>query len=213
MAEVVSTNVPEFVSWGKTPRLHRQVVVTEKIDGVNGQLCVTNDGQLFVGNRHGWILPGDENDTYGFASWAYAHMDELVQGLGPGRHHGEWFGRKIQRHYNMRTKSFALFNTSRWKDDRVTIPYPYISPQVVDTLLPGRTQVPACCTVVPVLSVMQSFDTELINDLLYQLSLDGSVIAPNFMTPEGVIVYHTVSHSLFKLTLHDDNPKSIYTLS
>jgi hypothetical protein len=175
----------EFVKFGKIARLSRTVVITEKIDGTNGLIAIGEDGEFQVGSRNRWITP--ENDNFGFARWAYENKDELM-GLGVGYHYGEWWGQGIQRGYGLKEKRFSLFNTSRWSDDSVR---------------------PACCGVVPVLYTGM-FDTETIQIWLDWLSRNGSVAAPGFMQPEGVVIYHTAGNLYFKKTIvGDDQPKSI----
>ena len=67
---------------------------------------------------------------------------------------------------------------------------------------------PACVGLVPVLwrGNMDDMDIEAILDDLRTI---GSRAAPGFMSPEGVVVYHTAANALFKKTLEkDDKPKS-----
>lgn len=168
----------EFRAFGKIPRLSRQCVVTEKLDGTNAVVHIGEDGEFLVGSRSRWITP--ENDNHGFARWAHEHKDELMQ-LGPGTHFGEWWGRGVQRGYNMIEKRFSLFNVSRWGEQR-----------------------PACCHVVPVL-YEGLFDTQAINDALERLRTGGSVAAPGYPYPEGVVVFHVASNSLFKKTIEKDD--------
>ena len=175
----------EFRKFNKIARLSREIVVTDKIDGTNGLIAIGEDGEFQVGSRNQWITP--EKDNAGFARWAYAHKDELMQ-LGAGFHYGEWWGHGIQRGYGLKEKRFSLFNTSRWSDDTVR---------------------PACCHVVPVLYTGM-FDTDAIEDILECLKVRGSVAAPGFMQPEGVVIYHTAGNVYFKKTIEgDDQPKSI----
>jgi hypothetical protein len=175
----------EFRKFDKIARLSREIVVTEKIDGTNGLIAIGEDGEFQVGSRNQWITP--EKDNAGFARWAYAHKDELMQ-LGVGFHYGEWWGQGIQRGYGLKEKRFSLFNTSRWSDDTVR---------------------PACCHVVPVLYT-GIFDTEMIQIWLDWLGRCGSVAAPGFMNPEGVVIYHVAGNVYFKKTIvGDDQPKSI----
>ena len=175
----------EFRKFDKIARLSREIVVTEKIDGTNGLIAIGEDGEFQVGSRYGWITP--QADHMGFARWAYEHKDELMQ-LGKGFHYGEWWGQGIQRGYGLDEKRFSLFNTSRWSDDTVR---------------------PACCGVVPVLYVGM-FDTAKIQAILDDLATNGSKAAPNFMKPEGVVIYHTAGNLYFKKTIvGDDQPKSI----
>ena len=169
----------EFKSFVKIARLSRDVVVTEKIDGTNGVVAIGEDGEFSVGSRSRWITP--ENDNAGFARWAYANKDELLK-LGPGYHYGEWWGLGIQRGYNMKEKHWSLFNVSRWEDDAAR---------------------PACCGVVPVL-FRGPFDTAIIDNILNNLKNEGSVAAPGFMRPEGVVVFHTAAGYMFKKTIERD---------
>ena len=174
----------DFAPFPKMPRLAREVIVTEKLDGTNAQVCISDDGETIrAGSRTRWITPDDDN--YGFAAWVEANRDELLT-LGPGRHFGEWWGAGIQRRYGLTEKRFSLFNVSRWSDER-----------------------PACCHVVPVL-YRGLFDTAAVEDCLGGLRIYGSNAAPGFMNPEGVIVFHVAGNVGFKKTLErDSEPKSM----
>lgn len=173
----------DFVEFAKIPRLSRECVVTEKIDGTNGCIYIGDDGEFLVGSRTRWITP--EADNYGFARWAYANKDELMK-LGPGRHFGEWWGQGIQRGYDLKEKRFSLFNVSRWGDDAVR---------------------PACRHVVPTL-YCGLFSTDDIEWVLDDLGFSGSAASPGFMRPEGVVIYHVAGNLYFKKTIEkDEAPK------
>jgi hypothetical protein len=175
---------PEFTGFPKMGRIFRDCVITEKIDGTNAQIYITNYGDFLVGSRTRWIRPGDDN--FGFAAWAHAHKDELMQ-LGPGRHFGEWWGQGIQRKYGLTEKRLSLFNTPRWE---------------VDTL-------PPCVGLVPVL-YQGLFSTDIVKECMDELRAEGSKAAPGFMDPEGVICYHVAAGVAFKATLDSDHlPKSL----
>lgn len=181
---------PEFKPFPKIPRFRRGVVVTEKIDGTNAQVVVSPDGDVWAASRTRWITP--EDDNYGFAHWVEANRDELVK-LGPGSHFGEWWGAGIQRRYNVPDKRFSLFNVGRWFDGA---PIPR----------------PACCHVVPVLWA-GNLDELRVDALIAKLRSEGSRAAPGFMRPEGIVVYHGASGSLFKVTCEkDDEHKGIGAL-
>lgn len=170
----------EFKAFDKIPRLRRDVVVTEKIDGTNALVWISDDGtEIKAGSRSRWITP--EQDNMGFAKWVATNRDELLK-LGPGYHYGEWWGAGIQRRYGLTEKRFSLFNTARWGDDMVR---------------------PACCSVVPVLAVGKMSDA-ILEQALGTLREHGSIAAPGFMQPEGVVVYHTASGQLFKVLLEND---------
>jgi len=175
---------PVFAAMPKIARLSRDCTVTEKIDGTNASIYIGDGGEFLVGSRTRWITPTDDN--YGFAKWAHLHKDELMQ-LGPGHHYGEWWGNGIQRKYGLNEKRFSLFNTFRWSD-----------------ALGVR---PACCHVVPVLYEGMFENVYIVNALL-SLRDSGSIAAPGFMKPEGIVIYHQAAKQLFKKTIEkDDKPK------
>ncbi len=100
-----------FEPFPKIGRLTRECVITEKLDGTNAQVIITEDGRIAAGSRTRLITPAGDN--MGFARWVQEHAEELITGLGPGRHFGEWWGQKIQRAYGLTEKRFSLFNTTR----------------------------------------------------------------------------------------------------
>jgi hypothetical protein len=165
---------PEFVPFPKIPRLHKECVVTEKIDGTNGLIYITDDGDMFIGSRNRWLT--EYTDNFGFHRWATENKDELMK-LGPGRHHGEWWGSWIQRGYNLPKgeKRFSLFNVNVWTEENK----------------------PDCCYVVPTLYTGE-FDTAVINHLMCELQGKGSFAAPGFMNPEGLMIYHSAANHYFK---------------
>jgi hypothetical protein len=184
----------EFESFPSIRRLTRECVVTEKIDGCNVQVVFPEDGSAtLVGSRNRWITPGKTTDQFGFAQWVKDHEEELRTGLGLGKHYGEWWGASIQRKYGLKEKRFSLFNVRRWGDD----------PEIRDPLATPR---PACCSAVPVLW-KGVFDTVQIDVVLSELKRNGSVAAPGFMDPEGIVVFHTAASVLFKKTLDGDGHK------
>lgn len=174
----------EFVGFPKISRFSREVIVTEKLDGTNAQIVVNDTmTDLRAGSRSQWITP--LNDNMGFARWVHENKEELLK-LGPGQHFGEWWGQGIQRKYGLSEKRFSLFNVSRWADPMTR---------------------PTCCNVVPELW-RGNFDDLNTNELLAKLASGGSVAAPGFMNPEGIVIFHVASGALFKKTLdHNDEPK------
>lgn len=167
----------EFKEFPKIFRLHREIVVTEKIDGTNAQIFIGDDGTFMTGSRSRWITPMDDN--FSFAAWAAMNKDELMK-LGPGSHFGEWYGAGIQRKYGLKEKRFALFNTHRWGIER-----------------------PACCEVVPIL-YQGVFNESAIQTAMDSLRTEGSRMVPGFMKPEGIVVFHSQANICFKKTLEKD---------
>lgn len=203
----------EFTPWPKTPRLFRNVVITEKIDGTNAAVVIEQDGErvyddgdpnatayvghhaVYAQSRNRFITP--DADNHGFAAWVQAHADQLVDTLGPGRHFGEWWGRGIQRGYGVSNKRFSLFNTAKWE----------LAAERRDTSAWNHMR-DAGLGVVPVLH-QGVFSEAEVRNALTALEVQGSFAAPGFMQPEGVVVHHSAAGRTFKVLLDaDETPKS-----
>lgn len=176
---MTNENSMEFREFPKIFRLNREVVVTEKLDGTNGCVIVGEDGSVAAQSRSRIITPMDDN--FGFAGWVAYHATELRE-LGVGYHYGEWWGAGIQRRYGLAEKRFSLFNVTRWGESR-----------------------PACCHVVPVImrgTASQGFSVAY--PALELLRAGGSLAAPGFMKPEGIVAFHAQGNVLMKATLEKD---------
>lgn len=208
----------EFQAWPKTPRLYRDIVITEKIDGTNSAIVIEEhhlgdeqspdlinvvpylqtDGSsdtefhLFAQSRKHLITPA--SDSFGFAQWVADNAATLVADLGAGRHFGEWWGQGIQRKYGMDRKVFSLFNTRKWMLHTLSTP----NLDIVPVLYHGP------------------MDSDEIDAALDELRDEGSLAAldqgrPKFDNPEGICVFHTAANTVFKVTLENDEaPKSIF---
>lgn len=188
----------QFEGFPKIPRLFRDIIITEKIDGTNAQVHVLEDGRVLAASRRRYITP--DNDNHGFAAWVDYHADELRL-LGPGRHFGEWWGKGIQRGYGLSEKRFSLFNVSRWLLSADDCPDPE------HEIEEAEKEAPSCCDIVPILYA-GGFDEMMVEKTLYNLGKHGSRVAPGFMRPEGIVILHVPSNRLFKVTLeNDDKPK------
>lgn len=178
----------EFIGFPSIARLSREVVVTEKIDGTNASITITEEGKFLTGSRTRWITP--EDDNYGFSRWAHDNKEDLFK-LGVGSHFGEWWGRGIRRNYSNPVRKFSLFNVSRWADPIIR---------------------PACCEIVPVLFQGEFEEHGVMKGIKYslnRLNVDGSWAAPGFMNPEGIVIFHRHANQLFKKTFeHDEKGKS-----
>jgi hypothetical protein len=173
----------DFKEFPKMARWSRDIVITEKLDGTNASIYIGDDGEFLTGSRTRWITPDDDN--FGFSKWAHENKDELML-LGAGTHFGEWWGSGIQRKYGMEEKVFSLFNTHRWEESR-----------------------PSCCSVVPVIYKGANY-AGAIDESIASLRENGSIAAPGFMNPEGVVLFHIAAGIGFKKTLDKDEvPKSM----
>ena len=213
----MNTNQP-FQPFPKIARLSREIIITEKIDGTNASVVIERlqDNQpvpnhslgmfdykgkvhyMAAGSRTRWITP--ETDNFGFAAWVAQNFDQL-KALGPGHHFGEWWGRGIQRGYGMNDRWFSLFNTARWRmHGREPQQILTGDPHIVKT----QDILPPCCHLVPELR-RGMLSTDMAESALHELRERGSLAAPGFMTPEGIVVFHTAANVAFKKTIKDDH--------
>ena len=194
--------IPEFIPFPKIARLSRLAIVTEKIDGTNAQVLITEDGDIFAGSRSRWITT--EDDNYGFARWVAGNQDTLLK-LGPGRHMGEWWGLGINRNYGLKEKRFSLFNTVRWCNYGDA---PQRIPMADPRIEKWQEVLPDGLRLVPKLR-WSNFSTSVCHEALDNLREYGSQAAPGFMRPEGIVVFHVAANVAFKQTLEKDGePKS-----
>jgi hypothetical protein len=183
-----------FEPWPKIPRLLREIVITEKIDGTNAGILITEEMEVYASSRTRWITP--ESDNYGFARWVDENGATLVQDLGAGMHFGEWWGAGVQRRYGLDHKRFSLFNVHKWGNPEIYNNFKTPNLHVIPVLYKG------------------AFDAldhhyppwiAALNDL----EQGGSVAAPGFMNPEGIVVFHPKAGQAFKITLGDDGHKEV----
>jgi len=147
-------------------------------------IAIINGMAVLAQSRNKLIWPGKTTDNLGFAQFVKDNAEALVTTLGEGRHYGEWVGKGVQkRHYNLNTKVFALFNTHRW----------------TGVELPDRVRV------VPVLAegYMGEPGAEF-ERVMSQLKDQGSGFSAGFMDPEGIVMRHGPSGTLFKKTFDYD---------
>lgn len=220
----------EFLAFPKIPRLNRDITITEKIDGTNAAVIIepiddyagrlANDGvpispdvvvragqayAIQAQSRKRLIFPGKQTDNYGFAGWVRSNAEELVDLLGVGRHFGEWWGSGIARNYGLvGQRNFSLFRPrAGWSPVRLSPPDGMTEDSVVD-IVPVLYQGPFL--------PLEDMDIEPTpwHQALWELRNTGSVAAPGFMRPEGIMIYHTAAGQYFKVTVEKDEvPKEV----
>jgi len=192
----------EFLEFPKMARWSRDIIITEKIDGTNGQIAIelhdesawagnppmatvdVNDVtyDIWAGSKNRWVYPGGSRDNMGFAQYVSQNADQLAVILGVGRHYGEWWGPGIQRGYGQKDKQFSLLNVTRWAD------------------LPVNG---GLVNKVPVLYKGQNL-RGIVEYTLEELEKTGSLASPGFMRPEGIVWWHTAGNVGFKKTFEND---------
>lgn len=204
----------EFEAFPKMPRLTKNMVITEKLDGTNAQVVIEDIGAL--DGRNGYNNP---DTVLTFVAWQgreYAiragrrggylsnaqdakgrYIDEHfgftqwvvdhadeLVHLGEGRHTGEWWGSGIERGYGL-PKGEKRF--SLFNVGRYLDGMKAVIGRA--DVLEKMIVAPRCCHVVPVLA-RHTFSLEKIDEVMEQLKREGSHAAPGFMRPEGVIVFY-----------------------
>lgn len=179
-----------FEPWPKIARLNRDIVITEKIDGTNAGIYISEEMEVSASSRKRWVLPGE--DSFGFAAWVEANAGTLVQDLGVGMHFGEWWGSGIQRKYGLTDgdKRLSLFNTRQWAAKNGHFKTPGVASTPV--LYEGPFTAP---------------DTPPWDLVAEELRATGSRAAPGFMKPEGIVVFHVAAQVCFKWTFDGDGHK------
>lgn len=166
----------EFKAFKKIPRFNGHVTITEKVDGTNGLVHVSDDGEIRAGSRNRWITATDDN--YGFAKWVAANKESLSD-LAPGFHYGEWAGVGIQRGYVTDYRKFFLFDVSK--------------------------PAPRCCQSVPVLYQGPWYE-KVVTDYMALLKSQGTqAFEETSIAPEGLVIFHHNSNSYFKVLAENDH--------
>ena len=203
----------QFEAWPKTPRLFRDITITEKIDGTNGAIIIrdlgpndlpfglnTDDFEVMIFVDERWwgvgaqsrnrlVKPGKSTDNHGFAAWVHDNAAGLVAALGEGRHFGEWWGQGVARNYGLDHKRFSLFNTHRYK---ALLPHWVMGLDVVPVMYQGP------------------YSEDTIRNSVIALRNGGSWAAPGFRNPEGIITFHSASKQVYKTLLDNDEiPKGV----
>lgn len=170
----------DFKEFPSIPRLSKDMIITEKLDGTNACVVIDAEWNVQAQSRNRFVTVWDDN--HGFAGWVEENKEELKK-LWEWYHYGEWWGSGVQRGYWLKKweKRFSLF-FYRW---------PW--------------EIPSCVSMVPVL-YKWPFSTEKVDQVMAELKEHGSYASP-FMNPEGVVVFHEWSRTVWKKTFENDEGK------
>jgi hypothetical protein len=163
-----------------------------------------------------------------------ANAEAIAATLGAGRHFGEWWGAGVQRRYGQTAKRFSLFNVSKYGEvteylDRRCTWGGGDSPNDPVTHQLDRAGVKRCAcrdarpevrveiggVLVDSVPLLYRGPWHTVSGLMWapdwaldKLRREGSVAAPGFMDPEGIVTFHEASGQLFKATIKgDEKPK------
>lgn len=181
-------DLPEFKRWPSIQRLSSETMyLTEKCDGSNAIIHVTDDGIVLAGSRERWLsnpdgTPCDKKvDNFLFSAWVYERRESLLR-FGPGTHYGEFHGAGIQRNYGLKNRRFASFEF--WRPD-------------IDGINPDVCKV-------PLLYEGEAVPNQ-IDFTVDELRKSGSVLYPGFMKPEGIVVtFKNMNTCKFKRLCEND---------
>lgn len=171
-----------FEKFPKIENINRlQITITQKIDGTNAHIIVSEDGVVQAASRNRFIYPHDDN--YGFAAYVEENKEEIFEKLGPGRHDGEWAGPGINSSEGLKERHFILFDF--WKH-------------------PPEKPLPPRMKVVPVL-YNGPLKAGVLDDTMEDLKVNGSKLVRGFMRPEGMVI--TIAGTRFKKVFRDETAK------
>ena len=222
----------KFVDFKKIPRLSRDVIITEKLDGSNGQICIfsfetINKEFNSIDEAYAWIEQyclyiHPENPHVEESDKLYLFAASRNRWLTTGKQndnhafaywvkeHGAELvmlgeGRHFGEYYGKGIQRGYGLEEKRFALFNVS-KWQNKGLIFVDE---KQNYPPSCCEVVPIL-YDGVFCTEQINEILTHLEVQGSVAVPGFMKPEGICIYHTAAGQYFKKTIENDSqPKGV----
>jgi len=219
----------DFEKFDKIPRLSRDIVITEKIDGTNAQVYIVKKLSLLVDYdidtmtgiktfcEEEFIKKYSLYETEDYFMFAGSRKKWLdISSKGDNFQFAKWVeanakellklgeGRHYGEYYGKGIQRNYGLEEKRFALFNVGKWADHNEPIEV---LDKRVYPPKCCYIVPVL-YKGMFDTATIQIQLDLLANCGSRVAEGFKNPEGIVIYHTASGKLFKKTIYDDQGKN-----
>ena len=213
----------EFKAYPKTPRLFREIVITEKIDGTNAAVQVLDEEAAGHEIYPGLAPPVRWSDTP-TGGWESAPAVDTPEGprivvaqsrnrLITSAQDNFGFARWVEENaLDLAVRLGVGTHFGEWWGSGIGRGYGLRKGEKRFSLFNvGRwTQAmlaPPTLDVVPTL-YRGPFRVDIVQEEVRRLRAGGSFAAPGFDRPEGIIVYHTAAGQAFKVTLEgDDAPK------
>jgi hypothetical protein len=190
----------EFRKWPSTPRWHKGLTITEKIDGTNACIVIYN-GQVKAQSRKRMITPDDDN--MGFAKWVYENAGALTDTLGYGYHYGEWYGEGIQKNpLGIEGKRFALFHATKYTEANGYELNKVDGLETVPLLFHGQANL---WTIPDIVQDLELYGTKVKGAARRTVTVPGLGDTIELAArAEGVIVYHKETQAKYKILLEND---------
>jgi len=224
----------EFKEFKKIPRLSRDIIVTEKIDGSNGQICITDFSmdedycdRVFIDNETTSItlnsLGYDFVNNFCLGKKQLSEYHYLYMFAG-SRNRWLQIGKQTD---NMAFATWVKENAEQlfelgkgchygeWYGKGIQRGYGLEEKRFALfnvskwqnknlPLVDEKQKYPPSCCEVVPILYEGEFCTETINVVLGFLIVAGSRAVPGYMNPEGIVVFHTASGQYFKKTILND---------
>lgn len=223
----------KFVEFKKIPRLSRDVIITEKIDGSNGQICIFSLETIkkefgcsiydlaIQEKMYEWI---EKYCLYVHPDNPHVEEKDRLYIFAASRNRWLNVGKQNDNHafaywVKENAPSLVMLGEGRhfgeWYGKGIQRGYGLEEKRFALfnvskwqnrglRLVDDKQQyAPVPCEVVPVL-YEGMFSTVAIAQIIDELSLKGSKAVPGYMNPEGICIYHTAAGQYFKKTLQND---------
>jgi len=211
----------EFREWPKTPRLLRNITITEKIDGTNAAIGIVPIASVYHSHPADIEAPTLDDITIlessvfakveheGSVFGVYAQSRSRL--ISPGKSTDNYgFAGWVQRYAPDLVRLLGEgLHYGEWWGSGIQRKYGMCEKwfSLFNTARYAELSTDLNLTTVPVLYEGPN-DTAAIADALNLLREGGSVAAPGFMNPDGVCVYQAASRQISKVTLdHNDAGK------
>jgi hypothetical protein len=215
-----------FVEFKKIPRLSREILVTEKIDGSNGQICIFSLETMkkefpTLEELNSWI---EQFCLYIHPDNPHVEEEDRLYIFAASRNRWLNVGKQNDNHafaYWVKENAPSLVMLGEGRhfgefygkgiqrgyglDHKRFALFNVSKWQNKDLPLVDEKQKypPSCCEVVPIL-YEGMFSTVAVEQIIDELTLKGSKAVPGYLNAEGVCIFHTASGHYYKKTLQND---------